>query len=102
MSVVDETLLSSDQRSLPLRVRPDLIISESIFQGETSWIVKDPVGMKYFRLRGPEYEALKMLQSKQGYQQIKRHLQDKFPDYKIELRQVQALINSMHLSLIHI
>lgn len=98
MSVVDETLLSSDQRSLPLRVRPDLIISESIFQGETSWIVKDPVGMKYFRLRGPEYEALKMLQSKQGYQQIKRHLQDKFPDYKIELRQVQALINSMHSS----
>lgn len=91
-------MLSSDQRSLPLRVRPDLIISESIFQGETSWIVKDPVAMKYFRLRGPEYEALKMLQTKQGYQQIKRHLQDKFPDYKIEMRQVQALVNSMHSS----
>ena len=98
MSIVDQTLLSSDQRSLPLRLRPDLIISESIFQGEKSWIVKDPVAMKYFRLREPEYEALQMLKSKQGYQQIKRHLQDKFPDFKIEVRQVQALINSMHSS----
>ena len=98
MAITDQSMVSSDQRRLPLRVRPDLVISESIFQGERSWIVKDPVAMKYFRLREPEYEALQVLDTAEGYRQIMRHLQDKFPEHKIEIRQVQSLITSMHQS----
>ena len=41
---------ASTMRPLRLLMRPDLAIREQRHQGQPSWVVKDPVGLKYFRL----------------------------------------------------
>ncbi len=83
-------------RPVGLRARRDLVVSQSIFQGEISWVVKDPIGMKYFRLREPEYRALQMLDGIHSYRQIKRRLETDFPEQRIRTTDVQQLVNSFH------
>ena len=87
---------SSDRRPLTLRRRLDVVIEESVFQQERSWILKDPVALKYYRLQEPEYEAYKMIDGVNSYSQIKQHLERSFPEMKIRIEDVYALANSLH------
>ena len=87
---------SSEQRPIRLRARRDLIIQETIYQGEQSWIVKDPVGMKYFRVQEPERIALEMLDETHSYVDIRDALERRFPEEKFRIEDVHMLCNSFH------
>ena len=94
----DHASTSSDQRPLTMRKRNDLELQETLYQGERSWIVKDPVGLKYFRLQEPEYEAFQMIDGVNSYAEIKLHLENKFPEMELRIEAVYALVNSLHSS----
>ncbi|MFK7770415.1 MAG: biotin/lipoyl-binding protein [Mariniblastus sp.] len=87
---------TSEQRPIRLRARRDLVLQESVYQGEESWIVKDPVGMKYFRIREPERIALEMLDETHSYQDIRNELERQFPEQKIRVEDVHMLCNQFH------
>ena len=87
---------SATRRPITLQTRGDLAISTSVFQGETSWIVKDPIALKYFRLRKPEHEVLRMLDGQTSLEDIRLRLAGMFPTKKFEARRIQALIQSFH------
>ena len=87
---------SSNHRPISLRARSDLVISMSVFQGEPSWVVKDPISLKYFRLREPEHEVLQLLRGTCSYDEIRRHLAGRFPNRQFDIRQLQRLLQSFH------
>lgn len=87
---------SSEQRKIALRARLDLVISESIFQGEKCWIIKDPLSMKYFRLQRPEYLVLTELQKETNYEQLRDKLQLSLPSKTVKLETVQQLVVNFH------
>jgi putative peptide zinc metalloprotease protein len=97
LSLLDQqSSTSSDKRPIKLRARNDLVLQESIYQGEISWIVKDPVAMKYFRIREPEKIALEMVDGNHSYHDIKTELELSFPEETIRMTDVHLLINSFH------
>ena len=98
MSISDNTMQASDQRPINLRKRSDLVISEVTFQGEVSWVIKDPVALKYVRLQAPEYKVFCQLDGTATYQGIKRLLDREFPDRVIRYDDLQMLISSLHRS----
>ena len=98
MSFAENTMQASDQRPIRLRTRKDLIISEVIFQGDKSWVVKDPVSLKYVRLQSAEYEVFQELKAEATYDEIKRKLDRKFPDRIVRYDDLQLLISSFHRS----
>lgn len=88
--------MSADTRPIQLRTRSDLVIQETMYQGETSWVVKDPIALKYFRVKKPERIVLEMLDGKHSYQEIKDELQSELPEEKIRVQDVHMLVNSFH------
>lgn len=88
--------LSSEERPIGLRTRPDLVIQESVYQGERCWIVKDPIAMKYFRLLRPEYLVLNKLRQVTSYHDIRLLLTRQFPEAITRLSSVQQLVISLH------
>ncbi len=84
-----------EDRRLPLRRRADLEISESTFQLEKSWIVKDPVSLKYHRLREAEKIVLDMLDGKTTLREIKETLQERFPTKIARITDLQQLLSSL-------
>ena len=88
--------VSSDRRPIALRMRPDLVIKVSNYQGEDSWVVKDPIALKYYQLREPEHFACRMLDGNTSAVEIRDALEAEFPELKITTETVHYLVNSLH------
>jgi putative peptide zinc metalloprotease protein len=61
MATLADSLVSSASRSLTMRTRPDLQSKRQRYHGRTFWVVKEPVGLNYFRFHEEEYAILEML-----------------------------------------
>ncbi len=88
-------MTAAEDRALPLRKRADLEISESWFQQERSWIIKDPVSLRYHRLREAEMIVLSMVDGQTTLRQIKEKLQDRFPTKIARLNDLQQLLAAL-------
>lgn len=96
MSVLEPAHLASPERPIGLRTRPDLVVQKSMFQGEVCWVIKDPLAMKYFRLREPEYRILERLSGPVSYHELKVQLNRAFPELNTRLETVWQLVSSLH------
>ena len=96
MAVLENSNLSSDKRPIQLRKRSDLVLQETVYQGEKCWIVKDPVAMKYFRLQTPEKIAFDLVDGQCSYSDIKLALEKELPEEKIRITDIHMLVNSFH------
>ena len=98
MATLSDSLVSSSARRLPIRVRPDLSAKKQRYLGKTYWIVKDPVGLKYYRFQEEEFAILHMLDGTLSLDEIKNRFQKEFPPQKITLEELSQFIGSLHRS----
>src|SRR5688500_6045128 len=87
---------SSASRPLPLRMRSDLQVREQRHQGRTWWVVKEPIGLGYARLRGGEYAVLRMLDGRTSLDEIKKRFERQFAPRRIEMTELQAYVGTLH------
>jgi len=87
---------SAEERPIGMSTRADLFVQQSVYQGENCWIVKDPLAMKYFRLKRPEYLVFEALREPQSYLELKRLLDHEFPESITRLESLQHLVTSLH------
>ena len=98
MATLSDSLVSSSARVLPIRKRTDLTAKRERYLGKSYWIVKDPVGLKYFRFQDEEYAILQMLDGNHSLDAIKEQFQKEFPPQKIKLEELQRFIGMLHQS----
>jgi putative peptide zinc metalloprotease protein len=83
-------------RSTPrIRTRPDLIIQQQIHEGETHYIVKDPVGMRYYRLRPVDYFILSRLNGTYTLEELRDAFEIEFPDRKLEMEEIVRFVGQL-------
>ncbi|MGQ9575611.1 MAG: HlyD family efflux transporter periplasmic adaptor subunit [Thermoguttaceae bacterium] len=93
-----DSLLSSSARRLNIRKRPDLRAQRQRYQGKTYWVVKDPVGLHYFRFQEEEYAILQMLDGQTSLDELKERFEAQFPPQKITLDELQNFLGMLHRS----
>jgi putative peptide zinc metalloprotease protein len=93
-----DSLLSSSARSLNIRRRPDLSARRQRYQGKSYWVVKDPVGLHYFRFQEEEYAILNMLDGETSLDEIKERFEKDYPPQKITLDELQNFLGMLHRS----
>jgi putative peptide zinc metalloprotease protein len=98
MATMADSLVNSAQRPLRLRKRADLIANRNFYDGRTYWVVKEPVGLNYFRFHEEEYAILSMLDGKTSLQQIRDAFQARFAPQRITLQDLQQFIGMLHRS----
>jgi putative peptide zinc metalloprotease protein len=98
MATLAESLVSSSSRPLTVRKRPDLTASRHRYQGTGYWVVKEPVGLQYFRFHDEEYFILNMLDGHVSLQQIKDGFEQRFAPQKITFGDLQQFIGMLHRS----
>lgn len=89
-------LMPSTMRPVPLRCRDDLVVQQVIYQGIASPVIKDPVGLNYFRLQPEQYSLLKLLNGQRSLEELREHLQASFPTTPVTVTDVQSLITDLH------
>lgn len=98
MITLTDALLSSSARKLRIRMRPDLSAQRQRYQGRTYWVLKDPVGLHYFRFQEEEYAILQMLDGETSLDEIKERFEAQFPPQKITLDEIQHFLGMLHHS----
>jgi putative peptide zinc metalloprotease protein len=98
MATLADSLVSSTSRSLSLRVRPDLTVRQQRYLGEAYWVVKEPVGLNYFRFHEEEFAILQMLDGHTSLEQIKERFEEEFAPQKITYQDLQQFIGMLHRS----
>ncbi len=98
MTSLAESLVSSASRPLTVRKRPDLTASRHRYQGTGYWVVKEPVGLQYYRFHDEEYFILNMLDGHVSLQQIKDGFEQRFAPQKITFGDLQQFIGMLHRS----
>jgi putative peptide zinc metalloprotease protein len=98
MVTLSDSLVSSSARRMPIRMRPDLTAKQQRYLGQSYWIVKDPVGLNYFRFQDEEYAILQMLDGRTSLDEIKERFEAEFPPQKITLEELQQFLGQLHRS----
>ena len=84
--------MTATTRALPLRKRPDLSAQQVCFREQSYWIVKDPLALKFFRLRDLEYEVLQNLNSAASASDIRHAIERRFAPLRTTEGQVMEFV----------
>lgn len=98
MATLADSLVSSSARKLAMRMRPDLSSRQHRYQGRIYWVIKEPVGLNYFRFQEEEYAILQMLDGQTSLDEIKAEFEARFPPQKIGVEELQQFIGMLHRS----
>lgn len=98
MVTLHDSLVSSSARRLSIRKRADLVARRQHYLGRTYWVVKEPIGLQYFRFQEEEYAILNMLNGDISLDEIKERFEDDFPPQKITLDELQQFLGMLHRS----
>lgn len=96
MVTLADSLVSSSARMLPMRMRPDLSALQQRYQGQLFWVVKEPVGLHYFRFQEEEYAILQMLDGRTSLDEIKIEFERLFPPQKITVEELGNFVGMLH------
>jgi len=98
MTTMADSLVNSAMRPLKLRRRPDLESRRHRYDGRAYWVVKEPVGLNYFRFHEEEFAILNMLNGQTSLQQIRESFQAEFAPQRISLQDLQQFVGMLHRS----
>lgn len=98
MATLAESLISSTSRPLTLRMRPDLNARRHRYHGRTFWVVKEPVGLNYFRFHDEEFAILCMLDGRSSLDEIKEEFETQFTPQKITFHDLLQFVGMLHRS----
>jgi putative peptide zinc metalloprotease protein len=93
-----DSLVASSSRPLGLRMRADLTARRHRYQGRSYWVVKDPVGLRYFRFQEEEFAVLNMMREGASLNSIKEKFEKQFAPHKITLLDLQHFVGTLHRS----
>ena len=98
MTTMADSLVNSAMRPLKLRRRPDLESRKHHYDGRSYWVVKEPLGLNYFRFHEEEYAILNMLDGETSLQTIKDRFQSEYAPQRISLQDLQQFVGMLHKS----
>jgi putative peptide zinc metalloprotease protein len=79
-------------------MRPDLSARRHRYHGRTFWVVKEPVGLNYFRFHDEEYAILCMLDGRSSLEEIKDEFELQFQPQKITYADLLQFVGMLHRS----
>jgi putative peptide zinc metalloprotease protein len=79
-------------------MRPDLVVERQTYQGRLYYLVKDPIGLKYYRFEEEEYAILEMLSGNVSLDQIQEQFEARFAPQQITVAELHQLVGRLYQS----
>lgn len=79
-------------------MRADLTARRHRYQGRSYWVVKEPVGLRYFRFQEEEFAVLNMLRGTTSLAEVKERFENEFAPHKITFQDLQQFVGTLHRS----
>ena len=83
------------RKQVRLRHRPDLSATAQRYEGRICHVVKDPVGLKYYRLNEHEYFVFKMLDGRHTLEDIQKAFEEHYRPERLTLEDLEAFARQL-------
>jgi putative peptide zinc metalloprotease protein len=88
--------LSSNDRPLALRLRPDILATPVAMAGASTWVVTDPLTLEHFHFSAEEHALLEMLRREVSLAEMAREFARQFPPRTITESEFWAFLSRLH------
>lgn len=83
------------RKKIKVRMRPDLTITKQNYSGQRYYIVKDPVGLKYYRFREEELFLLKQFDGKNNLDDVRHAFVERFRPQRISVSELEKFVQQL-------
>ena len=83
------------RKQVRVRLRRDLAIEAQKYEGRTYHVVKDPVSLRYYRLKDNEYFLLKYLDGKRTLEDAQKEYEIRYRPDRLKLEDVEAFAQQL-------
>src|SRR5438874_13502916 len=95
------TALTGDlerRKLVRLRVRADLGITPSKYEGKTHYVVKDPVSLRYYRFNEQEYFVVRHFDGKFTLEDAQKDFEKEFRPHRLTFEDLEAFAQQILLA----
>jgi putative peptide zinc metalloprotease protein len=86
--------MMSSQRHL--KVRPDLQVEHQVYDGNPYYVVKDPLTLKYFRMKELEYFIFRLFDGTNTIADIQLRISEEFGGLTVSEEHIKEFVQSLH------
>src|SRR5918912_4049049 len=83
------------RKSLRIRLRPDLNIEAQKYEGRTFYVVKDPISLRYYRLKENEHFLLQFLDGKHTLEEAQKAYEKRYRPDRLKLEDLEAFAQQL-------
>jgi putative peptide zinc metalloprotease protein len=83
------------RKSLRLRLRRDLSIDAQKYEGKTFYVLKDPVSLRYYRLKENEHYLLQFLNGKDTLEDAQKAYEEHYRPERLKLEDLEAFAQQL-------
>ncbi|MFN3148375.1 site-2 protease family protein [Bremerella sp.] len=90
------TVQSEPNLRSEVRVRPDLIYARRTEDGDETWVVKDPVTLRYFHFGPSEVYIMRRIDGRNSLASIKEQYDEEFAPHRISQQEILGFCHSLY------
>lgn len=95
-TITPNTPMGQAGETLAVKLRPDLVVRPQFYEGMTHYVVKDPIGLKYYRFKAEEYFLLQQLDGKRTLLEVKKAFERKYRPQTITVDDLVRFCSQLH------
>src|SRR3954453_19735595 len=95
MSLANPAADLERRKRLRIRLRPDLTIEEQKYEGRTFYVVKDPVALRYYRLKDNEHFLLQFLDGKHTLEDAQKAYEKEYRPERLKLEDLEGFAQQL-------
>jgi len=83
------------RKHLRPHLRRDLVIQPQTYGGRTSYLVKDPIRLAYFRFQEPEYFLMRLLDGRHTLEAVRSAFEQRFRPRRLSMDEVEGFLHQL-------
>jgi putative peptide zinc metalloprotease protein len=83
------------RKQLKIRIRADLGIEAQKYEGRTYYVVKDPVSMRYYRLKDHEYFLVRYMDGKSTLEDAQKAYETRYRPDRLKLEELESFAQQL-------
>lgn len=95
MSLANPAADLERRKRLRIRLRPDLAIEEQKYEGKKFYVVKDPVSLRYYRLKDNEHFLLQFLDGKHTLEEAQKAYEREYRPERLRLEDLEGFAQQL-------
>jgi putative peptide zinc metalloprotease protein len=95
---MDQTAPASElerRKALKIRLRADLNVEPAKYEGRTYFVVKDPVSLRYYRLKDNEHFLLQFLDGRRTLEDAQKEYEKRYRPDRLKLEDLEAFAQQL-------